>query len=51
MISGSSIAGRVNLARGGTMELGTLAIGVVHEIGVASAYSDNATTFILVLQR
>ena len=51
MVSGSSISGRVNLARGGTIEVIGLSTGVIHEIGVASAESDNATTNILVLQR
>ena len=51
MISGSTIVGRVKLARGGTIELDDLAIGVIHEIGLAGAESDNATTFVLVLQR
>ena len=51
IVSGSTIKGRVKLARGGTIELDDLAIGVVHEIGLAGAESDNATTFVLVLQR
>jgi hypothetical protein len=51
MVSGSSLSGRVNCAGGGTIEVIGLSTGVIHEIGVASAVSDNATTNILVLRR
>ena len=51
IVSGSTIKGRVKLARGGTIELDDFAVGSVYEIGLAAAESDNATTFVLVLQR
>ncbi|MAG25989.1 hypothetical protein CMI47_10460 [Candidatus Pacearchaeota archaeon] len=51
IVSGSSLAGRVNCAAGGAIEVGPLSTGVVYEMGVASAVSDNATTSILVLRR
>ena len=50
IVSGSSVTGRVNLARGGTIEVDDLVIGQLYEIGVASAYT-GTTTHILVLQR
>ena len=54
IISGSKhgpISGRVKLPRGGFLEITSMSMGVVHEIGPAVVTSDNATTHICVLRR
>jgi len=54
IVSGSSLSGRVTLARGGDVEVGGsggLTTGTIHELGIFKAVSDNATTHIIVLKR
>ena len=53
MISGSheALDGTLTLARGGQLQIASMSVGVIHEIGIASCESDNASTHICVLQR
>jgi len=50
IISGST-HGSVTLAKGGVLELGGMALGVIHEIGIFSATSTATNTTIYVLKR
>ena len=51
ILSGSTKAGHVNLARGGRIENNGLTAGTVYEIGVASVFSAAQTENIIVLLR
>jgi len=51
MVSGSTQAGEVELASGGTLHLDSLSKNVIYECGLFSATSAAATEHILVLKR
>jgi len=51
MVSGSTFNGHVGLARGGKMMTKGLTVGVIYDIGIASATSAANTEHILVLRR
>ena len=51
MLSGSTSAGSVTLAKGGVLQMLNITKGTIYEIGISKAVSAAATEHILVLKR